>query len=183
MLKKYFQDIFNTTKTGDATEESYYPDLKRLIENWGEKNNKKYYITPLPKRTEAGNPDFRIWDGRQHIIGYIEAKPLTTENLEAVEVSEQLKRYRHTFPNLILTNFFDFRLYRNGQLINEVTIGQPFVIHELKMVPPVENEKAFIRLLKQFFSFSIPKQQLLNSWQLNLLSELDSCVIMLLRKN
>ena len=32
MLEEYFKDIFNTTKTGDATEESYYPDLKRLIE-------------------------------------------------------------------------------------------------------------------------------------------------------
>jgi hypothetical protein len=40
MLKEYFKDIFNTNKTGDATEESYYPDLKRLIENCGKKEAK-----------------------------------------------------------------------------------------------------------------------------------------------
>lgn len=91
MLKTYFQNIFNTSKTGDATEESFYPDLKRLLEEWGQKQNEKYYITPLPKRTEAGNPDFRIWDGTQHIIGYIEAKPPTSEDLDSIENTEQLR--------------------------------------------------------------------------------------------
>ena len=133
MLKIYFQDIFNTTKTGDATEESYYPDLKRLFENWGKEKGKKFYITPLPKRTEAGNPDFRIWDGKEKIVGYIEAKAPTVENLEVIERSEQLERYRHTFPNLLLTNFFEFRLYRNGELINSISIGRPFAIYKLKM--------------------------------------------------
>lgn len=46
----------------------------------------------------VGNPDFRIWDGKQHIVGYIEAKAPTTENLDLIERSEQLKRYRNTFP-------------------------------------------------------------------------------------
>src|SRR3989344_8033706 len=107
MLKTYFQDIFNTTKTDDATEESYYSDLKRLFENWRKEKGKKFYITPLPKRTEAGNPDFRIWDGKQKIIGYVEAKSPTCENLESIENSDQLTRYRDTFPNLLLTNFFE----------------------------------------------------------------------------
>lgn len=158
MLKKYLEDIFNTSKTGDATEESYYPDLKRLIENWSQQNNKKLFITPLPKRTEAGNPDFRIWDGRQHIVGYIEAKD-PKHNLERFtqREKEQIKRYRETFPNLIITNFFDFYLYRNGELIDKVSIGSPFVIHELKMAPPVENEEKFLKLLEKFFAFSTPK--------------------------
>jgi len=157
MFEQYFKDIFNTTKTGDATEESYYPDLKRLIENWGEQKGKKFYITPLPKRTEAGNPDFRIWDGKQKIVGYVEAKAPTVEHLDTIQGTEQLKRYRHTFPNLILTNFFEFRLYRNGELVNSVQIGRPFVMHKLKTVPPVENRDKFLELLEQFFSFSIPK--------------------------
>lgn len=157
MLDQYFKDIFNTTKTGDAREESYYSDLKRLIENWAKSKNKNLYITTLPKKTEAGNPDFRIWDGKQKIIGYIEAKTPTTENLKDIESSEQLKRYRQTFPNLILTNFFEFRLYRNGELIKKIAVGRPFIIHELKLIPPVENQKEFLDLLEQFFSFSIPK--------------------------
>ena len=85
MLNQYLQNLFNTSKLGDAREESYYSDLKQLIENYGKKNNKKIYVTALPKKTEAGNPDFRVWDGRQHIVCYIEAKKPTTENLEIIE--------------------------------------------------------------------------------------------------
>ncbi len=157
MLEEYLQNLFKTMKLGDAREESYYPDLKKLVEDWSETNKKDISVTALPKKTEAGNPDFRIWDGKEKIVGYIEAKDPKVENLDLVEDSEQLKRYRDTFPNLILTNFFEFRLYRNGQLIEKVSIGRPFIIHQLKMVPPAENQEKFLQLLNQFFSFSIPK--------------------------
>lgn len=157
MLEKYLLDLFKTMKLGDAREESYYSDLKKLFESWSEQNKKLISVTTLPKKTEAGNPDFRIWDGKEKIVGYVEAKDPKVENLDSVEDSEQLKRYKDTFPNLILTNFFEFRLYRNGQLIEKVSIGRPFIIHQLKMVPPVENQEKFLRFLNQFFSFSIPK--------------------------
>ena len=58
----------------------------------------------MPKKTETGNPDLRVWDGQQNIVGYIEVKKPTEENLKYIENSEQLKRYRYTFPNLILTS-------------------------------------------------------------------------------
>jgi len=155
MLQQYLNDLFKTAKAGDAREESYYPDLKKFLENWNK--DKKFHITALPKKTEAGNPDFRVWDGKQHIVGYIEAKDPKI-NLDTIETSEQLTRYRSTFPNLILTNFFEFRLYRNGQRIDRISVGQPFaLIHKLSEVSPVQNEKEFTSLLAQFFSFSIPQ--------------------------
>jgi len=58
---------------------------------------------------------------------------------------------------LILTNFFEFRLYRNGTLIDKVFIGRPYHIHKLKSVPIVENEEKFLSLLEKYFSFSLPK--------------------------
>jgi len=85
MLQQYLNDLFKTAKAGDAREESYYPDLKKFLENWNK--NKKFHITSLPKKTEAGNPDFRVWDGKQHIVGYIEAKDPKI-NLDTVETSE-----------------------------------------------------------------------------------------------
>lgn len=158
MLKKYAEQVSRITGQGDAREESYYSVLERLIKEYAESNKKKnIHITTLPKKTEAGNPDFRIWDGKQHIVGYIEAKPPTVEDLGRVEDSEQLKRYRHTFPNLILTNFFEFRLYRNGNLAEKVLIGRPFIAHKLKTTPPVEKETDFINLLEKFFAFSLPR--------------------------
>ncbi|TES94442.1 MAG: DNA methyltransferase, partial [Candidatus Cloacimonadota bacterium] len=158
MLKSYLKELLEVTKQGDAREESYYSALERLLKEYSESAKKKnIHITTLPKKTEAGNPDFRIWDGTQHIVGYIEAKPPTTEYLDQIETKEQLKRYRQVFPNLILTNFFEFRLYRNGTLIDSVRIGRPFVMHKLKTVPTVEKEPEFLELLEKFFSFSLPK--------------------------
>lgn len=158
MLREYLKEIFETAKRGDAREESFYPHLKELIETFAQSKGKRgVHITTLPKKTEAGNPDFRIWDGKQQIIGYIEAKNPTEENLQHVESSDQLKRYRHTFPNLILTNFLEFRLYRNGERIGTVQIGRSFVVHKLKAVPPVEKEPEFFDLLEKFFAFSLPR--------------------------
>ena len=158
MLKSYFKKIFEVGKTGDAREESYYSTLVDLLNTYAESINKKnIHITTLPKKTEAGNPDFRIWDGKQHIIGYIEAKAPTIEYLDQIETTDQLKRYLHIFPNLLLTNFFEFRLYRNGSLIDKVAIARPFILHKLKAVPLVENESDFLNLLEKFFSFSLPK--------------------------
>lgn len=158
MLQSYLKKIYEIYNRGDATEPSYYSVLEELSKKYAVANGKKnIFITQLPKKTEAGNPDFRIWDGKQHIIGYIEAKPPTAVDLNSIEYSEQLKRYRHVFPNLILTNFLEFRLYRNGELVDKVLIGKPFIVHTLKTVPPAENESDFLKLLEKFFSFSMQR--------------------------
>jgi len=165
MLKSYLKEIYEISQRGDAREESYYAVLVALLKTYANKTSKTnlpvrqtgIHITTLPKKTEAGNPDFRIWDGTQHIIGYIEAKSPTIEYLDQIETSEQLKRYRHTFPNLILTNFFEFRLYRHGDLIDKVLIGRPSILYKLKTIPPGEKESHFLKLLEKFFSFSLPK--------------------------
>jgi predicted helicase len=158
MLKSYLKKLYEVAGTGDAREESYYSALEKLLKDFADSINKKgVRVTTLPKKTEAGNPDFRIWDGKQHIVGYIEAKQPTVEHLDQIEDIEQLKRYRHTFPNLILTNFFEFRLYRNGTLIDKVLIGRPFIVYKLKTIPPVERKADFLKLLEKFFSFSVPR--------------------------
>jgi predicted helicase len=157
MTGSYLKNIAKTTAQGDAREESYYGDFSNFLNAFAKSIGKtKTQITTLPKKTEAGNPDFRVWDGKHQIVGYIEAKK-PGENLDLIENSKQLKRYRHTFPNLILTDFYEFRLYRNGQLIDKVTIGRSFIAKKLHTQPPLENEEKFITLLEKFFSFSFPK--------------------------
>ncbi len=158
MLKTYLKKISDIANRGDAREESYYSTLESLLKSYADSTRKeKTAITTLPKKTEAGNPDFRIWDGKQKIVGYIEAKAPETEDLDRIEDSEQLQRYITTFPNLILTNFFEFRLYRNGTLVDKVSIARPYVLHKLRTVPPVENKTDFENLLEKYLSFSFPK--------------------------
>ncbi|MCS7053219.1 MAG: N-6 DNA methylase [Ignavibacterium sp.] len=157
MINEYLQNIFNTFQQGDAREESYYKHLANLINEISQKKrNKKIEITILPKKTDVGNPDFRIWDGKQKIVGYIEAKDLGTD-LDKIEDSEQIKRYLSTFPNLILTNFTEFRFYRDNTKVANVSIARHYVIKKLSSIPPAENEEKFFELIERFLDFSLPK--------------------------
>ena len=160
LLKQYLKKLTATFNRGDAREESYYKHLDELIKQYAEiQNIKNIDITILPKKTEAGNPDFRVWDGKNHITGYIEAKDPSVTNLDYIEGTEQLERYLSTFPNVILTNFYEFRLYRDGQRVAQAMIGRPIIAKKLKMAPPLENIDKFKELFDKFFSFSLPKVQ------------------------
>jgi len=59
----YLDALFDLTQRGDAREESYYPTLKTLLEALAKAQGLTVQVTVLPKPTEAGNPDFRVWDG------------------------------------------------------------------------------------------------------------------------
>ncbi|MCX5803828.1 MAG: DNA methyltransferase, partial [Proteobacteria bacterium] len=158
MIKSYIKSLLDVANRGDAIEQSFYSTLEGLLQEYAKSIGKhNIHITTLPKKTEAGNPDFRLWDGKEHLIGYIEAKAPTVENLDQIEATDQLKRYLNTFPNLILTNFFEFRLYRNGIMTDKVLIGRPYIVQKLKMTPPPEKEDVFYKLLEKFFAFSLPR--------------------------
>lgn len=156
MYDTYLQSLFAITQRGDAREESYYSALEDLVLALAGRFGKpKVQVTTLPKKTEAGNPDFRVWDGTQAQIGYIEAKTPQTD-LGDMEDSEQLRRYLDTFPNLILTNFYEFRLYRKGQKIDTVLLARPMIASRLKSVPPAERPDELSRLFERFLEFAIP---------------------------
>jgi len=156
MTKDYLKQIIRTTEQGDAREESFYPHFSNFLSAFGLSIGKtKTQITTLPKKTDAGNPDFRVWDGKENIVGYIEAKK-PGENLDVIQRSEQLKRYLKTFPNLILTDFYEFRLFRKGELIDKTFVARSSLAKR-GIPPPIENEEKFNGLLSKFFAFSLPK--------------------------
>ncbi len=156
MPDEYLKQISGRIIKDDYREESLYPALSELILKAAEAQNvKKVDITLQPRKTEAGNPDMRVWDGDHKSFGYVEAKK-PGAHLNKIQQSEQLKRYFNAFPNVILTDFFEFRLYKEGKLSDKVSIGRPFVAKKLGEVPPAENEEAFTKLLKKFFSHSVP---------------------------
>ena len=158
LFDDYLKELHAVARQGDAREESFYPVLADLLKTVADETGRKHvHVTTLPKPTDAGNPDFRLWNGTDRIVGYIEAKNPAIENLDAIEDSEQLKRYRETFPNLILTNFFEFRLYRNGERVQTVLAARPFVMTRLHTTPPIERADELQALLNRFLDFSLPK--------------------------
>ena len=158
IFSKYLNDLTAVDRQGDAREESFYSALEKMLEKVAHTTGRTHvHVTTLPRPTEGGNPDFRLWNGTDRIIGYIEAKKPTEERLDIIENSEQLKRYRETFPNLILTNFLEFRLYRNGERVETVLSGRPFVLNALHTTPPLENQDDLHAILNRFLNFSLPQ--------------------------
>lgn len=157
-FKAYFKELHAVAQQGDAREESFYPALADMLKTVADATGRKHVrVTTLPKPTDAGNPDFRLWNGTDKIVGYVEAKKPSEERLDVIEESEQLSRYRSTFPNLVLTNFFEFRLYRNGERIKTVLAARPFVLTRLRTAPPIEKPDDLLALLDRFLDFSLPK--------------------------
>lgn len=157
LFTNYLKDLQAVLNRKDGREESFYPALAKLIEGYSDGIlNKKRDVTVLPKATTAGNPDFRVWDGKNHITGYIEAKAPHVSSLDQIATSEQLKRYLSTFPNLILTNFYEFRLYQYGEFVSLVTIAPAVNAINLDKTPPLQNAEEFSQLLSRYFAFSLP---------------------------
>ncbi len=127
-FRQYIRSIRANLKQGDATEHTHRPALKTLLES----AMRGITATNEPKRIECGAPDFAI-SANALTIGYIEAKDYGV-SLDALERDSslknpgspngrQLKRYRHALPNLILTNYTEFRWYVDGERRSIATLA------------------------------------------------------------
>lgn len=111
MLLEYLDRLSETERRGDAREESFYPCLLDLLTRCARLRGRRVHVTLIPRKTGDCLLDFQVWHGGR-IVGYVEAKRPGTP-LDRIAESEQLRRYRRIFPNLLLTNFHELRLYRN----------------------------------------------------------------------
>ncbi|MEG4033922.1 type ISP restriction/modification enzyme [Microcoleus sp. w1-18aA5] len=103
----YLKSIQNNLQKG--SERSHYPALKDLLDD----SDKGIDAVIEEKGNKAGIPDFTV-RRRELLVGYVEAKDVGLD-LDQIEKSEQLQRYIEAFPNLVLTNYLEFRWYVNGK--------------------------------------------------------------------
>ncbi len=108
-FQHYINAIEKKLAQGDATEHTHRSALETLVERL----DTGITATNEPKHIECGAPDFIVRKGSA-TIGYIEAKDID-KNLDEEEKSEQLKRYRDSLSNLVLTDYLEFRWYVNGE--------------------------------------------------------------------
>ena len=119
IFKNYLALIEQAYKAGNATEHTHRPALKSLFEAF----QPDIIATNEPKRIKCGAPDYIIT--RKDIpLGFVEAKDIDT-SLVDTENSEQLKRYRDSLANLILTDYLEFRWYVSGELRLSVGLTKP----------------------------------------------------------
>ena len=117
MTKKYLDGIIRKFKTGKTTEHSFRGDLQDFVE----RTVVGVQAINEPTRQKCGAPDYII-QKKNIPIGYIEAKDID-KNLDVVEKSEQLDRYRASLDNLILTNYLEFRFFVNGEHVDTVKVA------------------------------------------------------------
>lgn len=140
--QEYINSIIKKYNTGYAKEHAHRPSLELFFENITGLN-----VVNDPKRSEYGAPDFIFLKGKI-AVAYCEAKDIGV-SLNEVEKSEQLERY-YGYSNLILTDYLEFRFFRNGQ-----KYGEAIKIAELKndkILPREENFTLLEDTIKEFIS-------------------------------
>jgi len=128
IVEAYLKELTSKFRTGQAGEHAYRPALQTLIKEIDQT------INPLndPKRSEYGAPDFIFMRG-DITAGYAETKDVG-EDLDKVEKTEQMKRY-FGYSNLILTDYLEFRFFRNGERYGESIAIAEIVGNELTAKP------------------------------------------------
>lgn len=144
-LRTYRREVARTRRTGHGTEHSYRSDLKALIEAVGGSGVR---AINEPTHVDCGAPDFIVHSGGVP-IGHIECKDIGA-SLDRIEESEQLQRYRSGLPNLILTNYLEFRWYVDGERRQTAHAGR---INPMgKIAGNKESDEALTQLIDAFLA-------------------------------
>ncbi|NLW32960.1 MAG: N-6 DNA methylase [Fibrobacter sp.] len=140
-IREYVNQVSKKYTSGISTEHTYRGYLQTLIESLVSKIS----VTNEPQRIKCGSPDYIIT--RKEIpVGYIEAKDVGAD-LDSKNYQEQFERYKNSLSNLIITDYLEFRFYRDGDLLNKVRIGE---IKGKKITLIEERIDEFDTLIKDF---------------------------------
>lgn len=106
----YIQSVTEKFSRAETSEMGYRSDFEILIKKIFETVNIKR-IDHDARSKQGNKPDFVVIKGEIPML-YIEAKDIGI-SLDKVEKSEQMTRY-FGYANLVLTDYVEFRFYRNG---------------------------------------------------------------------
>jgi predicted helicase len=146
-ISDYLKKIEKAYAAGNATEHTHRPALKELMESIAA----GITATNEPRRVKCGAPDFIITKG-QSPLGYVECKDIG-KSLAEEERTDQLKRYRESLGNLILTDYLEFRWYAGGQYRLTVQLA---TVADGKIKPVKNAARSLQELLETFLTASIP---------------------------
>jgi len=137
-LTEYLRKLERALKRGDSTEHTHRPALKELIEALDD----QVIATNEPKRSDCGAPDYVVSPKRDQLsIGYMEAKDIGAD-LAEIERGDQLKRYLASLPNLLLTDYIEFRWFVDGKKRETFRLANVAPSGKLTPVEPDELERA-----------------------------------------
>jgi predicted helicase len=144
LVQNYIHSIERKLATGDATEHTHRSALEALVESLAE----GITATNEPRHIECGAPDFILRKGPV-AVGYIEAKDIG-KSLDETEKTDQLKRYRDSLTNLILTDYLEFRWYVDGEHRFSARLGT--LIKDGKVKRDRDGIRLVVELLDNFLA-------------------------------
>ncbi len=150
-ITTYIDEVSEKYKTGRAGEHAYRPTFEKLIKSL----DQKIGIINDPKRTEYGAPDFIFVRG-DLIAGYTETKDIDAD-LDRIEKTEQVKRY-FGYSNLILTNYLEFRFFKNGE-----RYGEPIIVGKIINDAIQTQQESFDSLEDTIKDFLTGKSEVIKS--------------------
>lgn len=145
-ISEYIKELNSQYKTGKATEHSYRPALKELLQTL----LPELTVINEPRRYDFGAPDYILL--RQDVpMAFIEAKDFVKTNDLAgrKENKEQFDRYKQSLDNIIFTDYLDFWLYRDGEFVDSVRLAE---LKGDRIVLVAENEAKFVSLINHLAS-------------------------------
>ena len=146
-ITNYLDKVNQHYKSDHATEHTYRGDLAELLKAIVS----DVLVTNEPKRQKCGAPDY-ILTKNDIPVGFIEAKDIGDKDLEGKKKTgnkEQFDRYKASLNNLIFTDYINFHLYREGEFVTKIAIGE-VTEKGIKSLP--ENFEMFENLINNFCS-------------------------------
>lgn len=143
-ITRYLDEITEQFYSGHAIEHAYRPALKVLMSFFEDT-----IAVNDPKHSEHGAPDFVFLkkSNTKIIKGYAEAKDITV-SLDKTERTDQMQRYGG-YANLILTDYLEFRFFKNGDKYQTISLGK---VKDGKLYKTPENGERLARELAQFLT-------------------------------
>lgn len=148
IIQNYIQSISKKFSYEETTEMGYRTDFEDLLKGIFESINVKRFDHDA-KSVQGNKPDFVIRKNDIPIL-YIEAKDIGI-SLDKVENSEQMSRY-FGYTNLVLTDYVEFRFYRNGIKYGEIIKLADINKHTKEIFPIVSNYEYLAKTLIDFAS-------------------------------
>ena len=165
-LKRYLQEMLELYHRADfpgitdycsVLKDLLYSALDSLPGNVL-RDNVVIEILEIPWELQIHMPRIRIWDGKEKVYGYIDVLDPGTSKKE-INAYQFVDLYKRVFPNLLLTNFFEFRYYRGEQ---KVCTARPFSVSYIRAITKkvkVTSTRLFLKELQHFMVYSDKKSK------------------------
>lgn len=149
-IAAYIAVLQSKLQTGVASEHTYRSALEKLLEDAAVDHNMQVANDPK-KIKEIGKPDFILLRGDTP-MAYVETKDLV-KSLDSKDDKEQFERYIKGLPNLIITNYREFRWYVAGEHRQTVIIA---TVKGEKITLKPQEYSALTQLLQGYLSQAYP---------------------------